>query len=365
MRKPPGCPLALAVILCLHGVCVEAQEPATLKSAFGKWFDVGTAIPGPELTPAEQTLLLKNFTNVTPEGCMKPPPTEPQEGKFTFGAADAFVAFAQTHGLKVNGHTLVWHHQCPGWYFVDGDKPAGQELVLQRMRDHITTEVSRYRGKVFSWDVVNEALDDGKEYLRRDQWLASAGPGYLAEAYKAAQKADPAAELYYNDYGIESPRKRANALRLIHELKAAGARLDGIGIQGHWQLDKIPYQDIEDSIIAFHHEGLKVMITELDVDMVPRAKGGADASDKDHAVDDPYAQGIPAEKLARQAEQYARLFALFRKHADQIARVTFWGLDDGRSWLNSWPRKRTNYPLLWDRNLEPKPAFAAVIGEAK
>ena len=365
MHKQHGYCVAFVLLCFSISLPLKAENPATLKSAFGQWFETGAAIPGPELSDAEQSLLLNNFSNVTAENCLKPGATEPEEGKFTFAAGDALVAFAQAHGLKVNGHTLVWHQHCPDWFFLDQGKTADGQLVLQRMREHITGEVSHYRGKVASWDVVNEALDDGKEYLRTSRWLASIGPNYIAEAFFAAQKADPDAELYYNDYNIERPDKRAKALRLVHELQAAHVRLDGIGIQGHWQLDHIPFQQIEDAIVAFHQAGIKVMITELDLDVVPRKTSGADVSSKDTQTDDPYREGIPPEVLARQAEQYAKLFTLFRKHSEAIKRVTFWGLDDGRSWLNSWPRKRTNYPLLWSRQLDPKPAFAAVIEAAK
>ncbi len=346
-------------------VSATAQEPATLKQAFGGRFAIGTALGDPQnLTPQELSVLLANFTNLTPEGCMKPKQTEPAENQYTFLESDALVNFAQMHGLKVNGHCLVWQDSCPDWFFIDHGRPAGRALVLKRMIDHVTTEVGHFKGRVASWDVVNEAISNGSEYLKPNKWWASIGDDCVAQAFIAAARADPQAELYYNDYGIESPAKRLKALRLIRELKMQNIRIDGIGIQGHWELDRIPYKDIEDSITAFHNEGLKVMITELDLDMVPRKKPGADVTIHDASSGDPYANGCPPDVLQRQADQYARLFALFDKHPDMIARVTFWGLDDGRSWLNYWPRKRTNYPLLWDRQLQPKPALAAVLAEA-
>ncbi len=325
-----------------------ADEPATLKQAYGNRFALGAAIPYPELTPAEQEVLMANFTNITPENCMKPDEVEPEEGHYTFEKADDLVNFAQQHGLQVNGHCLVWYRQCPDWFFLDQGKPASRALVLKRMIDHITNEAAHFKGRVFSWDVVNEALDDGPGYLRPSKWLASIGPDYIARAFAAAAKADPAAELYYNDYEIEKPAKRAKALRLIRDLKKQHIRIDGIGIQGHWHLDSIPYRDLEDAIVAFHREGLKVMITELDLDVMPP-----------NYVSDSFAQGCPPAILQREADQYGRLFALFRQHADLISRVTFWGLDDERSWLNA--PGRTNYPLLWGRDLKPKPALAAVL----
>lgn len=356
--------LGCVVLLLAFLLPAVAQEPTNLKDAYGKMFAIGAAIPGPNLTPAEQSVLFANFTNITPENCMKPQPTEPEEGHFTFEQADKLADFAQTNGLKINGHCLIWGEQCPDWFFLDHGQPASRDLVLKRMIDHITTEVSHFKGKVFSWDVVNEAISDGPEFLKPTRWEKSIGDDYIAQAFTAAAQADPQAELYYNDYAIENPTKRAKVIRLIQELKKQNIRIDGVGIQGHWELDKIPYQNIEDSIVAFHQEGLKVMITELDLDALPRRSHAADVSAHDLGTDDPYPNGCPPEILQRQAEQYAKLFAVLRKHADSISRVTFWGLDDGRSWLNNWPRKRTNHPLLWDRAVQPKPALAAVVAAA-
>jgi endo-1,4-beta-xylanase len=296
---------------------------------------------------------------------MKADAIHPQEDRYDFRAADEAVNLAERDKLKVNGHTLVWHSQCPDWFFADSGKPATGDLVLKRMREHIHGVMAHYRGKVFSWDVVNEAIADDQGYLRKSKWLDSIGEKFIGEAFIAARNADPAAELYYNDYNIEMPEKRAKALRLIRELKAQNVPIDGIGIQGHWILDNVPLKEIEDAIVAFHAEGLKVMITELDIDVVPR-RSGANVSERGKAGgSDPYTKGCPPEVLKRQAEQYAALFAIFKKHADKVGRVTFWGLDDGRSWLNNWPSKRTNYPLLWSRDVQPKPALEAVLAEAQ
>ncbi len=329
---------------------------------FEQWFTIGAAIPDGHLNAAERELLLRHFSAVTPENCMKPARIQPAEGRFTFGPADAFVEWALAQGLTVNGHTLIWHQQCPDWFFKDGDRPAGRDLVLERMRNHIRALVGRYAGRVKSWDVVNEAVSDDADYLHRSPWLERIGEDFIAEAFLAAHAADPRAELYYNDYGIERKVKREKTLRLIRDLKRRGVPIHGVGIQGHWLLDRIPYDEIETAIVAFHAEGLKVMITELDIDVVPRKKSGADVGAREAGEEDPYAHGLPDAVQQRLAEQYAKLFALFVKHRDKIARVTFWGLHDGRSWLNHWPRRRTNHPMLWDRNLQPKPAYHAVIG---
>ena len=371
---PPGSVvLALAIIGFLvpvkaHGESLAAGpqlgKADSLRTAFGRCFALGAAIPGSELNPAERQLLIKNFGTVTPENCMKPGPLHPAENRFDFAKADALVAMARAAGLTVNGHTLVWHQQCPDWFFTDNGQIAGRELVLRRMRAHIAAVAGHFAGKVRSWDVVNEAIDDGNDYLRKSKWLTGIGEDFIAEAFIAARKADPKAELYYNDYSIERLPKRDKTLRLIRDLKQRRAPIQGIGIQGHWMIDHIPFKEIEESIIAFHAEGLKVMITELDIDVVARGAAGAESGARERNGGDPFAQGLPADVQQRLADQYAKLFALFLKHRDKVTRVTFWGLHDGRSWLNQWPSKRTNHPLLWDRSLQPKPAFSAVVALA-
>ena len=292
---------------------------------------------------------------------MKPAALQPAEGRFRFAKADALVEMARANGLSVNAHALLWHKQCPDWFFMKNGRQAGRERVLQRMRFHIDTVAGHFAGKVQSWDVVNEAIDDKDEYLRKSKWLTSIGEDFIAEAFIAAHKADPKAELYYNDYDIERQPKRDKALRLIRDLKQRGAPIHGIGIQGHWKLDHIPFQDIEDAITAFHSKGLKVAITELDIDVGKRKTDGADVGALEQASADLYANGLPDDIQQRLADQYAQLFALFLKHQDKITRVTFWGLHDRRSWLNYWPFQRTNHPLFWDRNLQAKPALSAVL----
>lgn len=334
--------------------------------SLGHGIKMGAALddvrPG-QLSDVEQALLCRHFDVLTPENSMKPALIQPSEGVFDFDLPDALMGFAKTHRLDVVGHCLVWHQQCPDWFFQDGDGPASRDLVLDRMRRHIEAVAGRYRGKILGWDVVNEAIDDKSGELRPTPWVEYVGEDFIEHAFRFAQAADPQAELYYNDFNIEQPVKRDKTLRLLRRLQKAGVRLDGVGVQGHWILDQVPFDDIEAAIVAYHELGLKVMITELDIDVVDRPDCGADVSlHATYTVEqDIYRDGCPRDILDRQAEQYARLFELFYRHRDKIDRVSFWGLHDGRSWLNEWPGQRTNHPLLFDRDCRPKPAYRRVL----
>jgi endo-1,4-beta-xylanase len=369
MRLDPACGF-LALLIAVTPLGDDQPPPATsLQAKFGSRFVVGVALGGrvPEdYSPAERSLILGQFGGVTPENCMKMSAVQPREGEFHFEVADALVAFAREHGLQVAGHTLIWakDERTPGWVFRDGDKPASRELVLNRMRTHIRTVVERYRGKIASWDVVNEALEDGDtEYLRPSSWLSIAGPDFINQAFLSARDADPNAVLVYNDYNVELPKKREKLIRLLGELKEQKTPLGAVGIQGHWEIDRIPFRDIEALLEALKAQGLKVIVSELDVGVVPRSGWWAEGGKRrvEMATTDPLAAGCPPDLLERQARQYAQLFRLFRDRADTLGRVTFWDLHDGRSWLNNFPWKHAEYPLLFDRAAAPKPAFRAVM----
>ncbi|HYV54700.1 MAG TPA: endo-1,4-beta-xylanase, partial [Chitinophagaceae bacterium] len=257
-------------------------------------------------------------------------------------------------------HTLIWHSQLPA--FVRRIKDA--DSLRQFFTDHITTIASRYDGKILSWDVVNEALEEDGS-LRKSIFRQKLGDDYVTDAFRLAQKAAPHTELYYNDYNIEQPQKRAGAIALIKKIQAAGVRIDGVGIQGHWHLNKVPLKDIEESILEYSALGLKVMFTELDIEVLPRNFQGADVNQRSNAnapSNNPYVNGLPDSVQQQLANDYANLFRLFLKYKDKVARVTFWGVNDGQSWLNGWPIPgRTNYPLLFDREFKPKLAFYKVI----
>jgi endo-1,4-beta-xylanase len=351
------------------------DEPArpdashSLQAKFGSKFVVGVALGGrlpDDYSKDEQKLIIEQFGGVTPENCMKMTQIQPIEGQFHFEQADALVAFAQAHKMQVVGHTLVWakDDRTPAWVFLDGDKPASRELVLQRMKTQIQTVVGRYRGKIASWDVVNEALDDSEPYFRPSNWQKIVGPEFIAKAFEWTREADPDAILVYNDYNVELPAKRAKLLRLIRELREQKVPLQAIGIQGHWEVDHVPMKEISDLLDAMKELNLKIMVSELDLGVVPRGRWWAEGGKfrDEIARTNPLAGGCPPELLTRQAQQYADLFRLFRDRSDAIARVTFWDLHDGRSWLNTFPWNHDEYPLLFDRDGKPKPAFGAVMG---
>jgi len=363
LRRPL---LPMAMMICFApALCGCAQTPS-LKRTYQNDFLIGVALGGTLPTdygPAELAVIRGQFNAVTPENCMKPGLIHPGQDTWNFAQADALVNFAQENHMQIFGHTLLWHHETPDWFFQDDAKPASREKILARLKNHIQTLVGRYKGKIRGWDVVNEAIanEPGRD-LRKTPWLDSLGEDYLIQAYRFAHEADPAAELQYNDYGIESPPKRQKAIRLIKRLQAAGIPLAAVGIQGHWILDRVPFADIDQAIDQFHALGVKVNISELDLDVLPRHSGAeVNPTGADNSLATAATRPLP-EIFQRQAEQYAKLFALFHKHRDAITRVTFWGLSDGRSWLNDYHhQRRIDYPLLFDRQSQPKPAFYAVI----
>jgi len=340
-------------------------EPS-LEAAARPFFPLGAGISDATPSrPQDWPLLTRHFGWVTPENCLKPAQVQPAEDAWDFSTADAFVEFAEQRHLRVVGHCLVWakDDRTPAWFFKDGEKAASRALVLERMRKHVEKVVGRYRGRLGMWDVVNEAIDDGSGELRPSGWTAACGADFLAEAFAVAHRADPAALLIYNDYNNELAGKREKTLRVVERLVRAGVPVHAVGMQGHYEIDRVPYEDLETTMKAVRALGLKLVISELDIDVIPRGKwwadGGAHRAEMSRL--DPYREGCPADILQRQAEQYARLFALFRQYADVLARVSFWNLDDGQSWLNYFPWQRVNHPLLFDRRGAIKPAFTAVL----
>jgi endo-1,4-beta-xylanase len=350
----------------------QAQTPA-LKDVFKGYFHVGAALNPAQFEERDAqgaAIILAQFDTISPENVLKWAIVHPRPDGYAFDAADHYVAFGEKHHMFIVGHTLVWHSQVPDWVFRnDKGEPLDRDGLLQRMHDHIQTVVGRYKGRIGGWDVVNEALnEDGT--LRQTPWLKIIGEDYLVKAFQFAHEADSKAELYYNDYSVENPAKRKGAVELIKKLKAGGATVTAIGLQGH---DKMEWPTIEEqdaTIRAFKELGIKVNITELDVDVLPVASQQRTAdvglSVEAQAKLNPYTGGLPDTVQQALARRYADLFTVFCRYRGTVSRVTFWGVTDGDSWLNNWPvRGRTSYPLLFDRQGQPKPAFQAVIRTAQ
>lgn len=342
-----------------------------LKDYYAGHFLIGAAL-FPELydNPISSELIKTHFSSITPENDMKWESLHPNLGEYRFDRADRIARFSQAHGLKLIGHTLVWHSQLGRGVFTeegseDQNHLVDKETLLSRMKDHIFTVAGRYKGKVHGWDVVNEALnEDGT--LRESNFFKIAGETFIEKAFEYARQADPHAELYYNDYNLVIPVKRQGAIRIIRKLQEKGLRIDAVGIQAHWNLTFPSLEEIEKSIIQFFELGIMVMFTELDVSVLPSPWNTPSADIGIRHENDvnmnPYPEGLPDSASEELAKRYRDIFALFNKHKDKISRVTFWGLHDGVSWKNNFPvLGRTDYPLIFDREMKPKKAYWELI----
>lgn len=359
----------VAVMVAAIGAWLTAAAQTGLKDAVGAECLMGVAVNARQcagLDTAATRIIREHFNSLVAENCMKAGALQPREGVFNFAEADRFVDYAEANGAVPIGHCLVWHSQAATWMFTDSlGRPATRELLVERMRRHIHAVVGHYRGRVRGWDVVNEAFnDDGT--LRQSPWSEIIGPDFIELAFRFAHEADPAAELYYNDYSMSAPGRRDAVCRLVRQLKAKGLRIDAVGMQSHNGLywpDLELYEAAMDSLAAC---GVKVMISELDLNMLPAPKGfgGAEVSlDFDYGKElDPFRDGL-TEEMERQLEQrWMELFGIFHRHRHQISRICLWGVSDGDSWLNNWPvRGRTAYPLLFDRQHRARPVVERIV----
>lgn len=345
------------------------NQSESLSEAATGHFKIGTALNERQLMGGDNKsleLTKKHFNAIVAENCMKSGRIQPEEGQFVWEHADRFVEFGEKHGMEINGHTLIWHSQSPKWFFVDEDgNDVSKEVLIERMTTHINTLVGRYKGRVHTWDVVNETiLDDGS--WRNSKFYQILGEDFVKIAFELAHQADPEARLFYNDYSMSKPGKRAGVVAMVKRLQEQGVKIDGIGMQGHVGLDYPSLEEFEKSIKAFSDLGVEVMITEMDVSALPNPNNhqGAEISDsiEYQQMLNPYIDGLPPEVQEAFNERYMDFFRLFLKYRNEISRVTFWGVTDRYSWKNNFPvRGRTDYPLLFDRDYQPKAVVSDII----
>ncbi|WP_336516668.1 endo-1,4-beta-xylanase [Pollutibacter soli] len=348
----PGYFLLIVLLLSL-----QSGFSQSLSNRYSEFFTIGVAITPRSTTTDEAKLIVSQFNSVTAENAMKMGPVHPQEDQYNWAGPDSIVAFAQSSGMKVRGHTLVWHNQTPAWIFKDANgQEVNKEILLKRLKEHITTVVTRYRGKIYAWDVVNEAISDNpNEYLRNSNWLKICGPEYINLAFQWAHDADPDAILFYNDYNETDPVKREKIYRLISELKSQGVPVSGLGLQAHWNIYHPSAAQIDSALQLYSKLNVNLQVTELDLSVYP---SGPDSTFKPGTIP---AEFTPQQEQ-KQIEKYREIFAIFRKYKKQITSITFWNISDRRSWLDNFPvRGRKNYPLLFDKDLKPKRAFDAVM----
>ena len=347
------------------------QNLPALKDAVKNDFYIGAALNLDQIEgkdPDGLAVVEKHFNSIVSENILKWEEIHPRIDTYNFEPADKYTAIGEKNNMFVVGHTLVWFHQTPDWVFEDqSGTPLNREALLSRMKDHIFTVMGRYKGKIHGWDVVNEAiLADGS--FRKCPWYEIIGEDYIQKAFEFAREVDPEAELYYNDYDFIKPAKCKGIITLIKNLQSKGIDVNGVGIQGHWFLEYPHIDDIEKFIQDLSVLGVKIMITELDVGVLPFYPVDtpvADLSSFDPETQkkyNPYPKGVPDSVLKQQADRYVELFSLFKKYRDSIDRITFWAVHDAQSWRSYLPISgRTEYPMLFDRQCNPKPAFDALV----
>ena len=350
--------------VCVTAVCAAGNsDDPVLKDAFAGRFRIGAAISGgvwEGRRVRERLTVERHFDSITAENEMKPESLQPREGEFRFERSDRFVEFGEKNKMKIIGHCLVWHNQMPRWFFVGNDgREVDRETLIARMRTHIKTVVGRYRSRVHGWDVVNEAFDD-RGRLHDSPWLRIIGSDFVELAFLFAHEADPDAELYYNDFGMASSGKRRGVVRMVRDFRNKGVRIDGVGMQTHVSLTNPSLSEWESSLEAFAAEGVKVMVTEMDVSVLPSAWGLTAEITTRHDYDEkynPWKDGkLPDEVQEKLASRYEEFFGVLLRHSDVVDRVTLWGVEDGGSWLNGFPvRGRTDYPLFFGRDGKMKP----------
>jgi len=339
----------------------------SLAAMFADDFQIGAAIEPSQTSGLKAELLKKHVNLLVAENVMKPDAIQPSEGMFNWANADRIVDFARQNGMKVRFHTLVWHSQVGAWFFKDAEgKPmvdetdpakreANKKLLLERLDTHVRTIVSRYKDDIQSWDVVNEVIEtNDPDGMRASDWYKIAGTDFIETAFRAAREAGgPDARLYINDYGTDIPAKRDRLYELVKEMLDKGVSIDGVGHQTHIDIYGPTVDSIIESMRKFAELGLDNLVTELDMSIYSWNDR------KDYGAD------VPEDVLQKQADRYRELFEAFKANKDMLSAVVFWGIADDHTWLNGFPVKRTNAPLLFDRQYQAKPAYWAIVDPSK
>lgn len=365
--------LALPLLYACSTTPSSKDGGVTLKEALKDKFYIGAALNEALITGDDSVgvrVLEKQFSSIVAENCMKSMNIHPEEDRYDFTLPDQFVALGEKNNMFIIGHTLIWHSQLSSWFCVDEKgENVSPEILKERMKSHISTIVGRYKGRIKGWDVVNEAIENNGDW-RKSKFYEILGEEFIPLAFQYAHEADPEAELYYNDYNEWHAGKRETIVNMIKSFKERGIRIDGIGMQGHIGMEYPTIEDYEKSILAYAEAGVKVMITELDLSALPmpdRNIGAEISSSFEYKQEmNPYVNGLPADKMQEWTNRMASFFELFLKHHDKVTRVTMWGVSDRDSWKNGFPiPRRTDYPLLFDRDYQPKPVVEAIIGLAE
>lgn len=347
----------LVSISCVSRKKNQDDSQKGLKDYYQSYFKMGVAVGPGHLSGESAGFILKHYNSITAENAMKMGPIHPEEDRYFWRDADSIVNFAQRHGLGVRGHNLCWHEQTPAWMFKDAEgKQVGKDVLLQRLKDHIFTVAGRYKGKIYAWDVVNEAIDDDStQFLRNSLWYQICGEDFIVKAFEYARQADPGAKLFYNDYNTERPEKMERMYRLMKKLVDAGVPVDGVGLQAHWSIYEPSEKELRNTIEKFASLGLEVQFTELDMSIYPWEK---ERRQKRPGESDELSPDLEQ----KQVEQYSKVFRIFREYRKNITNVTFWNISDKYTWLDNYPVPgRKNYPLLFDANYQPKRAYWQVV----
>ena len=366
--------IALVAVLAaplFQGCATTNSSDDTLKSVYNDKFAIGATVNNAMLEAKRDPSLgvvKQHFSAITTDNALKWEMMNPTPDEFKLDIVDRFVEFGEKNNIQLVGHVLYWHSQTPDWVFEDDNgNLLTREALLKRMRERAKLLAARYGDTIKIWDVVNEAVnDDGT--LRESKYHKIIGPDFIEQAFRIAAEEFPAdCKLLYNDYGMDRLGRQKTVVAILNDFKRRGIKIDGVGLQGHWSMDQPSLQAIDNALTAYAGTGVPMHITELDLDYLGREHFFSADVDMKKLVatpeNNPYPDGqFPPSADEALAQRYKAIFSLFLKHADSIDRVTFWGVNDGDSWLNGWPVKgRTNYPLLFDRNNQAKPAVDVLL----